>query len=426
MNALRAGFAVSDITPAPGLPMGGYAQRTSTAVGTADALSCRAAVFDDGATRIALVALDLIYVAGPWARPAREHIAARVRCAPMNILLAATHTHSGPAVFRSGLVDSEALRRYETNLTEIIGTTVDRAASAVEAGAVSFGEAEVKGVGANRREEGGAIDSQVRAIVFRSSEGTMTGVLATYGCHPTVLSPANLHYSRDLFGVAADAAQAELGAAVVLFNGAAGDVSTRFTRRAQDPAEVGRLGTILGSSLVEAARGSVPVPEASLRARVESLPVTLRQFPSQEAAQEEVRRAAVEVQRLREAAVGTPQRRLVAARLEGAMAQLFLTGQGGAEGFLGHRPTEAILQFLSIGGCEVAAIPGEMFSLAGADVCARRPRPTLLVGYANDYLGYFVSPEAVADGGYESLISLLDSVSVQQLAHRLRTFAFDA
>jgi hypothetical protein len=387
-------------------------------------LSCRAAVVDDGETRVALVALDLVCVAGSWARSVRERIAGQLHCQPAGILLAATHTHSGPAVFRSDLVDSESVREYEKDLGELVLNSTARAASALKPAAVSFGETEVTGVGANRREEGGAIDSRVRAIVFRSAAGAVMGVIATYGCHPTVLSAANLLYSRDLFGAGVDVAGGVLGAPVVLFNGAAGDVSTRFTRRAQNTDEVARLGTILGRSITRAAGTSVPVPEGALRARIELLPITLREFPTEEAGQVEVTRAAAEVQRLQETGAGPAQKRLAAVRLEGAMAQLFLASHGGADGFLGHRPAQAVLQFLAVGGCEVAAAPGEVFSLAGAEVCARRPRPTLLVSYANDYLGYLVPSGEAARGGYESLISLIDPVSVQKIADRLRTFAF--
>jgi len=33
----------------------------------------------------------------------------------------------------------------------------------------------------------------------------------------------------------------------------------------------------------------------------------------------------------------------------------------------------------------------------------------MLVGYANDYLGYIVTPRAVATGGYEQATSRLDA-----------------
>ena len=49
-------------------------------------------------------------------------------------------------------------------------------------------------------------------------------------------------------------------APVVLFvNGAAGDVSTRFTRRAQDAGEVSRIGAALATAAVQALHNASPL-----------------------------------------------------------------------------------------------------------------------------------------------------------------------
>jgi len=58
-RGLAAGFARADITPAPGIHMGGYWGRTSGATGVHDPLWARALVLGSGVDRIGLVALDL-------------------------------------------------------------------------------------------------------------------------------------------------------------------------------------------------------------------------------------------------------------------------------------------------------------------------------------------------------------------------------
>ena len=418
---LRLGTATADITPPPGVPMGGYGARTDSAAGTLDALTCRVVVASDEGVSLALVALDLVYVATPWATPLRARIARALGGDAAGVLIAATHTHAGPAVFRSAVVESAELRAYEDRLAALVEATAVAAATQQRPVDLALGEAPVPGVAANRRDPAAAIDTSVRVLVARSAAASCAGVIAVFGCHPTVLPSANLLYSRDLFGAAVDAAEQRLGVPVVLFNGAAGDVSTRFTRRDQSPAEVRRLGLLLGDGIVRAAATATPLASAPLAARVDDVPVDLCETPSAESAQERVATAAKQLEDggVGEANVG--ERRRAAAQLEGALAQLFMATHGGAAGILGHRPRQATLQLLRLGGCDLVAVPGELLSGVGGAVRAARRRPTLLVGYANDYLGYFVPPADAARGGYEALMAFLEPASAEAIAHRLGT-----
>ncbi len=140
-----------------------------------------------------------------------------------------------------------------------------------------------------------------------------------------------------------------------------------------------------------------------------------RQFPDAAEAQRLVAAAAARFQEAQAAALPAPQLRLIASHLEGAMAQLFLA-TGGIGEILGAPPESAVIQVLRCGAAEILAVPGEVFSSAGAAMRAARPRPSLLAGYANDYLGYLVPPAAVAAGGYEALTALIEPESAQAIA----------
>lgn len=417
--SLRVGIATRDITPPAGMPMGGYAARAGVAEGTLDRLCCRAVALSDGDTTLVLVALDLVYVASEWTTPLRLRIADRLRSNAANVLVAGTHTHSGPAVFHSTLVEHERLAAYEQQLGAIVVETVDDAHAQMHPVGLAVGSARVTGVGANRREAAGDVDDAVRVLVARSSAGRCAGVLAVFGCHPTVLSAANLRYSRDLFGAAVDAAEAALDAPVVLFNGAAADVSTRFVRREQSAAEVARLGRVLGDGIAAAAASAAAIATVPLRARVAVVPVAARRFPSAEDAQRLVAGAATQLQHTKDSGASAAEVRRVASRFEGAMAQLFLATHGGAVALIGRPPESALIQLLQIGGCDVLAVPGELFSSVGQQIRAARSRPAMLVGYANDYLGYFVPPSAAAGGGYEALMALIEPAAAAALADRV-------
>lgn len=411
---LRAGFARADITPVPGLPMGGYAARMGVAEGVLDALACRVAVLSDGAAPIVAAVVDLVYVAGPWAASVRRRIAADLGTSEDRVLLAATHTHSGPAVFRSGGAGRDRLDMYEENLAGAVCRTARAAAESLEEVELHSGVADVAGVGASRRDAAETIDCGLRAIFARRRDGSCAGALASFGCHPTILPPENLRYSRDLFGAAVDTAERDLGGTVLLFNGAAADVSTRFTRRAQSPDEVERLGGILGRVL--STMSTTRVAPATLSARVHDVHVELRTLAGEEEAMRIAEAASAEVARTRENGATGAALRLATSRLEGALAQVWLARTGGWEGMLGRVPERAAVQCLELGGVRLLAVPGEMMSRVGRRLSGG---VDLVVGYANDYLGYLVPESHAGDAEYESLMAALTPASATAIERAL-------
>lgn len=414
--SLALGIATRDITPAPGLPMGGYAARTATAQATLDPLMCRAAVFRAEGRTVVLIVLDLLYVLDPWAAAVRTRIARRVGSETSDVMIAATHTHAGPAVFGAAMKQSAELAEYERHLAESVEAAVVAAAAAAGGVTLHYGAASTDAVAANRQDPQRRIDEQVHVVVARNGVDKPAGILASFGCHPTVLSAANLSYSRDLFGVAADVVAEETGAAALLFNGAAGDVSTRFTRRAQTPDEMQRLGRLLAAGILAAARDAEPIENTPIGGRSIEVRLEPRRPPSAKEASEQLTAAMKRCDEARGHVADAELRRLTA-DVEGAAAQLYFSQQGGVEALLGHTPDRAALQTLQIGGCDVLGVPGEMFSEVGRRVCASRSRPALLAGYANDYLGYLVPPHSPK--GYESLMSFVTEASAAAIADAL-------
>ena len=100
---LRAGAARVDITPAADAakpPLGKYAH---------ERLYVRAIVLDNGATRAALIAADQGGLSDAVWQPASKQIAAELNCPVENIVMSATHTHSGWGP--GGFPGMQALRR---------------------------------------------------------------------------------------------------------------------------------------------------------------------------------------------------------------------------------------------------------------------------------------------------------------------------
>src|SRR5271157_924726 len=102
-GTLRVGAARVDITP-PSDPA-----NPSTGKYAHEKLYARAIVLDTGATRAALIGVDLGGLSEVIWQVASKQIATELKCPIENIIMSATHTHSGwgPGGFR-GLTDSNA------------------------------------------------------------------------------------------------------------------------------------------------------------------------------------------------------------------------------------------------------------------------------------------------------------------------------
>src|SRR5947207_15949955 len=92
---LKAGVAVVDITPPLGYRMAGYYnERRNT--GTHDPLLAKAVVFQQGDVRAALVECDLVSMPAEVSSKARDLAAEQTGIPAANIVMAATHSHTGP------------------------------------------------------------------------------------------------------------------------------------------------------------------------------------------------------------------------------------------------------------------------------------------------------------------------------------------
>lgn len=114
--ALSAGLAEREITPPVGYRMDGYfAERLST--GTKDPLKAKALVFRQGATKMALVAADLLGVPQELTTEVRTLAAQKTGIPAANIAIAATHTHTGPMFSgpRARLFTEQAAAKYGTD-----------------------------------------------------------------------------------------------------------------------------------------------------------------------------------------------------------------------------------------------------------------------------------------------------------------------
>jgi len=228
-GTLKAGVARQIITPPAGVFLIGYGDRTMGNTGVHDDLTATALVLEDGKTRLAIVALDMLAI--------NEYVVDRVRerLPGMEVLLCCSHTHSGPIAYadqRSPRLN----RAYIDGLVEKITQAVqDAAAGSVPARASwSQGEADIainrREVQPDRRIEigrnpEGVVDRAVQVVNVFTLDGRRMATLINYACHGTVLGPDNLLVSADWIGAMRRKVEAELGGLALYLQGATGNLN---------------------------------------------------------------------------------------------------------------------------------------------------------------------------------------------------------
>src|SRR5688572_30648295 len=94
---LRAGAAAVKITPPKGAPLAGYYYNRA-AEGVHDDLYAKALVLEQGGTQVAFVVCDLISLSRPIVEQARRLITDSSRVHGKNVMMSATHSHTGPVL----------------------------------------------------------------------------------------------------------------------------------------------------------------------------------------------------------------------------------------------------------------------------------------------------------------------------------------
>jgi neutral ceramidase len=217
---LRAGFGkVELVGAAAGVELVGYANREGRALGVHDALHARALVLEAEGERIALCAVELCYVQEDVVAAARDRVAAR-RLVPADALLvAATHTHSGP-------FDADPAS-FPEGLDALVEQAVAQACERLEPARVGVGWGMLHGHSVNRRRLEDPVDPALLVLRVDAADGRSLGLVHAFGCHPVVLGPDSRLVSGDWPAASCRRREAALGdGAVALFlQGASGDVN---------------------------------------------------------------------------------------------------------------------------------------------------------------------------------------------------------
>lgn len=437
-TAFKAGFAQRDVTPDLGMEApGGYGKSYHRSFH--DPCKVRAAVFDDGKQRVAVVGLDLLFITRTLTKDVRAEIEKRCGIKADHILLGASHSHSSGPIGMAEAGDYDQAPPFVQDLyyknstisdpgytqllrKQIVDAVVAANDARVEAKA-AFGYGHEDKVAYNRRLRmksglsfshpgagnpdilgyAGPTDPQVGVIGVWDLKSNLLGVVVNFACHATT-SPGGISASwigsmeQTLRGATGNAALP-----VVFLQGASGDITqvdnlTKF----QNPAAEewwsivgGRVGAEAFKTLLLIRSGASANIPIDVRQKVWLIK---RRLPTPE-----------KVKKATELVKQDP-------KVVGATEWTFAKETVMLDAIARVRPdVEVEVQALQIGPCVLVTNPAEYFNQFGLDIKQGSKFPfTFPVELANGIAGYVPTEEALGPngGGYETRLSSYSNLEV--------------
>jgi neutral ceramidase len=418
-NELKAGFAVVDITPPTGYRMSGYFyERRNT--GTHDRLQAKALVLEQGSERAALVFCDLIAISHELSERTRILASRRSGIPPSHILIAATHTHTGPLYFgplrdywhetakaRDGRDLAEGVD-YPAILAERLADAMARARRSLQPVHVEAAIGEALDLAFNRRfhmkdgsvvfnpgklnpnivRSAGPVDTDVGTLVFLTADRKrVLSIFTSFALHLDTVG--GTQYSADYPFYLERELKKELGPHLVSFfgTGTCGDINhidVTHNRPQKGHAEAARIGRELSQAVVLTFADLLPVQNPSLAVKSEKVVAQLQSFTAEQIADAQSKLSRI----------GTPQLGFLAG-VE-AFKIVDIQRRGGKT-----IPLE--VQAFRFGeDTALVGLPGEVFVELGLAIKEQSPFPnTLVIELCNDSIGYVPTKKAFTEGSYE-------------------------
>jgi hypothetical protein len=403
----KASAAQVDLNPPIGSWMTGFAARIKPTTGVHDPIYAHALLLDDGKTRLAIVACDLIGFTPAAIADMRHRIAKKSAIPSVNILITCTHTHSGPATmpFRGvmGHMDPDWFASAQHAIVDMVAALHNDLKPARMAHAMTA----IPGIGFNRQDHTHAPDDALVVIGIDNAEDPSHAPIATlinYATHPVILGPLNLQFSADYPGEIAKRITDKHGGVCLYLQGACGDINPSVNREYS-----GGRGTYddthaVGESLADAAllalQDAPSTNEVTLRVSSKMLEIPLDAPPTLEALA--ALTAGFEADRQKALADDDSMNEQIAlAMLEWAHELEQAIAAGTVQQVL---PSELFVA--AINEVRLIGVPFEPYSDIGRQIRSNlKPLQVMFAGYANGLYGYCPTAWAKDQGGYGPVTS---------------------
>ncbi|MCK4401236.1 neutral/alkaline non-lysosomal ceramidase N-terminal domain-containing protein [bacterium] len=424
---LLVGAAIKDITPERSLFLYGYPYVKRMSKGVHDPLYASALVLDNGKDAIVFCAADIIFITKEITAGVRKIVKDKIDVPVENIMISASHTHSGPmtknVIFADPVippVDREFITDFINQIAKII---IEAYNNRIEA-EIAVTMADGTGVGGNRIDKTGTVDPEVPVIAVRRADNKKLYVVSTVYCmHPTVIHEDSKLYSADFPGYTREYLSGKFGKEFIYLyqTGPEGNQSPRHFISGTNFDEAKRLGYLLGERIYNAIIGVEEnrfKKNVKLKAMSSFIDLPKRDFMSVEDAEKSSREADEEYKRLKKEGADPREVRTVECARFGYNEAVTLTKaahSGKLENVYREILPAEITVFL-VDETVFVSLPGEIFVEYSLWIKEMSPKKAYVLCLTNGELeAYIITKEILKQGGYEAAISLFLSDAGEKL-----------
>lgn len=398
----RVGLARTQITPHEPMPMCGYGPRISD--GVLDDLHAKAlAIESPDRSRAVLVTADLLFFRRDVADAVARRIMKKTGLERHQILLNASHTHSGPVVGMNGDLDAfgvppdvrPRVAKYTARLETQLADLVAAALADMKPARLRFGTGQADFV-MNRRlptpngivmapNPQGPVDRSVPVLRVEGPEGKIRALVFGCACHPVTLDGNNTKISGDYASFAQAAIEKRFPGSQAMFVIGCGADANSHPRGTADLAR--QQGERLAAEVARVAATPMRPVRGPLRAELAWIDLPLAHDFSREQLQ----------------AMASGPSVWHARNAKGMLATL----DQGKPLAQSYRTPLAVWQF----GADLTfvALSGEAAAQYAARIAQQLgPRSLWVAAYSNESFGYLPTAQMLREGGHESMCLTLD------------------
>jgi hypothetical protein len=362
------------------------------------------------------------------AEKARAIIHTQTGISPANVMISATHTHTGPVLISGGTrynLEGEMKRigeEYTASLPPKIAEAVRQADSKLQPARIRAALGREDSLTFNRRfhmkdgtvgwnpgklnpnivRPAGPIDGSVPVVYIETTKGEGIAAYVNYALHLDTVG--GTQYSADYPATLSSILRAAKGDGLLtLFTiGCAGnlnhvDVSTREPQKGHS--EAARIGAVLAGETLKTIKRAAPVEVLQIKSASAIVKLDVPKF------------SAAEVDKAKATAATFGQKSAA------PFIELVHAGKVTELAQREFQPIDAEVQTIAVGPVAFVGLPGEIFVEHGLAVKAGSPFPlTLIAELANGSVGYVPDRKAYAQGAYEVVSSRVVEGSGEKLA----------
>ena len=393
-NQFRAAAYAVNITPDISrhkVRLHGYGARGSKpAEGVHDPIYAKILVLDNGRSRAAIITMDILQIDSTM----REDVVRRAGIPGLSndtVVMTATHSHSAPAALEPRTQSAPSglkwyVEAYYEECASAIAAGLKDASSRLTAARFACKRMNLPGAVRNRRvpgysyetrafstpaEKGEVVDDELAVLHFVRGDDTVIATLVNLAAHGTVLGSDNMLVSADWPGALQHSLEEQLGGICLFANGAQGNVAPDCGGGVLGFKDAEDFGELIASHIVDMVQEMTPSsPQifATHSAKV-ALPAIILTDDNP--------------------------------YIQAGLSKDFLLDL-----IRKVYPRNVQMTSIRLGDTGMVTIPGEMLTELSVDfkkqAASRGIETALILGLANDALGYIPSPGEYAKGGYEA------------------------